>query len=282
MNLRFIKRMERETMENIIRLENVSYEYSGMVPALLDVSLSVEENDMLAVIGSNGSGKSTLLHIMNALVHPTAGKVFYKNKEITGTSLKDKDFLSTYRGDVGYVFQNSDVQLFCPTVFDELVFGPLELGLKKEEAIERANQVLSMLSIEDLKDRPSYMLSGGEQKRVAIGSVLTMNPRVILLDEPTSGLDPKTGAFLTELLFELNDIGKTIVIATHDLTLVDHLQSKTTLLSEDHRIVKNGKANDILNDTDLLIKANLIHEHLHRHGDKTHRHPHSHYFFHKH
>jgi cobalt/nickel transport system ATP-binding protein len=126
------------------------------------------------------------------------------------------------------------------------------------------------------------MLSGGEKKRVAIGSSLTMNPELLLLDEPASGLDPKTESFLTDLIISLSESGKTIVIATHDLELVDHLQPKVAVISEEHRIEKVGPVNEILQDQELLVKVNLVHEHRHRHGKKVHSHLHSHYFFHDH
>jgi cobalt/nickel transport system ATP-binding protein len=126
------------------------------------------------------------------------------------------------------------------------------------------------------------MLSGGEKKRVAIGSVLTMDPEVLLLDEPTNGLDPKTQCFLVELMFKLSEAGKTIVIATHDLALVDELNSEVAVLSEEHRVESSGNTDEILKDLDLLLKVNLIHEHMHSHGQTTHKHPHQHYLPHKH
>jgi cobalt/nickel transport system ATP-binding protein len=126
------------------------------------------------------------------------------------------------------------------------------------------------------------MLSGGEKKRVAIGSVLTMNPEVLLLDEPTNGLDPRTQAFLFDLLFSLNEAGKTVVIATHDLTVVADLEMTVALLSEEHTVEKIGAANEILADEELLLRTNLIHEHHHRHGQESHRHRHAHFFFHRH
>jgi cobalt/nickel transport system ATP-binding protein len=126
------------------------------------------------------------------------------------------------------------------------------------------------------------MLSGGEKKRVAIGAVLTMNPEVLLLDEPTNGLDPRTESFLLELMLSLSEAGKTLVIATHDLSLVDELHARVALLSEEHRIEKIGASEDILKDEELLLKVNLIHEHIHYHGQASHKHRHSHYFFHKH
>lgn len=266
----------------IIKTENVSYSYYGKIPALVDVSLEIKEGEKFAVIGANGSGKSTLLQIMNGLIHPSSGSIFFRGKEVSEKSLRGKEFLRFFREGVGYVFQDSDVQLFCPSVLDELLYGPMQLGMVESEAMDRAFEVMKMLNIENLKDRPSYMLSGGEKKRVAIGSVLTMNPDVLLFDEPTNGLDPRTQCFLVELLFELNEAGKTIVIATHDLSLVDELHCKVAVLSEDHRIEKIGNPDNILSDGELLLRVNLIHEHMHCHGDTAHRHLHSHYFFHKH
>jgi cobalt/nickel transport system ATP-binding protein len=156
------------------------------------------------------------------------------------------------------------------------------MDMTEEEAIHRAHEVLRMMGIEGLKDRPTYMLSGGEKKRVAIGSVLTMNPEVLLLDEPTNGLDPKTQAFLVELILSLSEAGKTVVIASHDLSLVDDLDMRVVLLSEDHLVEKVGPSSDILADTELLLRTNLIHEHRHYHGRESHRHLHGHFSFHRH
>lgn len=269
-------------MEDILRLENVSYSYHGTIPAVCDVSFSIRKGERFAIIGANGTGKSTLLQIMCGLVHQTSGRVWFRDNEVSHTTLRNKSFMKYFRERVGYVFQDSDIQLFCPTVLDELLYGPLQLEIEQNEAMDRAFAVMKMLEIEDLKDRPSYMLSGGEKKRVAIGSVLTMNPEVLLFDEPTNGLDPRTQCFLVELLLALSESGKTIVITTHDLSLVAELETEVALLSEEHRIEKVGDCREILKDEDLLLRANLIHEHLHVHGDKTHKHRHSHYFFHKH
>jgi cobalt/nickel transport system ATP-binding protein len=247
-------------MENIIRLEGVSYSYYGRIPAVRDISFSIKEGERFAVIGANGTGKSTLLQIMCGLIHQSEGNVWFRGNEVSEKTLRNRSFLKYFRESVGYVFQDSDIQLFCPTVLDELLYGPLQLEINKSEA----------------------MLSGGEKKRVAIGSVLTMNPEVMLFDEPTNGLDPRTQCFLVELLLLLSESGKTVVITTHDLSLVAELETKVALLSEEHRIEKVGNCGDILKDEDLLLKANLIHEHLHIHNNRAHKHRHSHYFFHKH
>lgn len=269
-------------MEHIIRVDDVSYSYYDKIPALSCVSISLSEGEKFAVIGSNGSGKSTLLKVMNGLLYPPSGKVSFQGEEVTEESLKNRAFLRLFRSSVGYVFQDSDVHLFCPSVLDELMFGPLQLGLSDDEAHERTKGVLEMLEISHLQDRPSYMLSGGEKKRVAIGSILTMNPGVLLLDEPMSGLDPKTRSFLIELMIFLNEAGKTLVIATHDLSLISELQCRVAVLSEDHRVEKIGTAEEILQDEDLLLKVNLIHEHMHYHGNQAHIHIHSHYLIHRH
>jgi cobalt/nickel transport system ATP-binding protein len=269
-------------MEDIISLKNINYSYYGRIPALKNVNFSVKRGEMFSVIGLNGSGKSTLLHIINALVTPDSGEVIFEGKPVNVKSLNDKSFGMKFRQRMGYIFQNPDIQLFCPTVFDELLFGPLQLDLSPEIARERAEQTLSYLGIGYLKERPVYMLSGGEKKKVAIASVLTMNPDILLVDEPLSSLDPKTQTFFIELLLELNHAGKTIIFTTHQLDLIEHLQPMVAVLSEEHTICKTGTAAEILNDEELLISVNLIHEHIHKHGMEEHKHYHSHYVFHKH
>jgi cobalt/nickel transport system ATP-binding protein len=269
-------------MANFISLKNIDYSYYGKIPALKNINLSVKKGEMFSIIGLNGSGKSTLLHIINALVFPDSGEVTFEGNTITEKSLRDKTFGLQFRQRMGYIFQNPDIQLFCPTVYDELLFGPLQLNMPLELARERADETLSYLGIGYLKDRAVYMLSGGEKKRVAIASVLTMNPDVLLVDEPLSSLDPKTQTFFIELLLELNRVGKTIIFTTHHLDLIEHLQPTVAVLSEEHTIRKTGTASEILDDQELLINVNLIHEHIHKHGEEEHRHYHSHYLFHKH
>lgn len=269
-------------MEEMIRIEGLSYSYYEKIPALRDISLSVGAGDRFAIIGANGSGKSTLLQIMGGLIQQSEGKYLFRGKEVSERTLQDKGFLRFFRERVGYVFQDSDVQLFCPTVMDELIYGPLQLAIKAKDAMERAEEIMQILNIENLRDRPTYMLSGGEKRRVAIGSVLTMNPEVLLLDEPTNGLDPRTQCFLVELMLALNEAGKTLVIATHDLSLVDELHARVALLSEEHMIEKTGSCEEVLRDEDLLLRVNLIHEHVHYHGEAVHKHRHSHYLFHRH
>ena len=269
-------------MEDIITLKNIDYSYYGKILALKNINLSIKKGEMFSIIGLNGCGKSTLLHIINALIFPDSGDVLLEGNPVTEKVLRGTSFGTQFRQRMGYIFQNPDIQLFCPTVFDELLFGPLQLNLPIETAIERAEQTLLFLGIGYLKERSVFMLSGGEKKRVAIASVLTMNPDILLVDEPLSSLDPKTQSFFIELLLELNKAGKTIIFTTHHLDLIDHLQPRVAVLSDEHTIRKTGSASEILGDEELLISVNLIHEHIHKHGNEVHRHSHSHYGFHKH
>lgn len=269
-------------MPEIFNFKDVGFSYLQGHPAITNINLRVNEGEILSIIGANGSGKSTLLHLFCGLIFPTQGEVLFKGTELNEKALKDPDFNRKFRASIGYIFQNSDAQLFCPTVLDELLFGPLQLGLSKDSAYERADEVSRMLNISELKDRPPYLLSGGEKKRVSIGAVLTTNPEFLVIDEPMSGLDPKTRSFFIELIFQLNEAGKTIIITTHHLELVDHLQSRVAVLSEQHTIEKTGSAEEVLQDIDLLIRTNLIHEHLHRHGENIHKHLPQGFLFHKH
>lgn len=267
---------------NIFSFDTVSYQYHGRIPALIDVSFSVQKGERFAIIGSNGSGKSTLLNLCAGLIHPDRGTIFFDGDILSEQSLRQTAFRQSFRSRVGFIFQDADVQLFCPTVYDELVFGPLQLGLDSAAATARAEEVMQMLQIEPLRSRPTHMLSGGEKKRVSLGCVLTMNPDVLLFDEPTNGLDPRTQVFLLELMLALNEAGKTIIMATHDLGMVSEMQARVAVLSEEHRIERVGMADEVLHDEELLLRVNLVHEHVHFHGGQKHSHLHSHYLFHKH
>jgi cobalt/nickel transport system ATP-binding protein len=269
-------------MDTILSLDSVSFGYVQNRPALSDINLKVEKGEIFTIVGSNGSGKSTLLHILGGLLFPQNGEFQFNGQLVNEEKLKSVEFNRYFRSHIGYVFQNPDVQLFCPTVLDELIFAPQQLGIGDEEAMKRAQEVMEMLNIDCLADRPTYMLSGGEKKRVAIGAILTSNPEVLIIDEPVSGLDPKTRSFLIELIFTLNKAGKTIVIATHHLELVNHFQSRVLVLSEKHRIEKIGSCDEILSDTDMLLRTNLIGLYPHRHDGTIHKHLPTGFLFHSH
>ena len=179
-----------------------------------------------------------------------------------------------FHREVGLVFQDPDIQLFSATVFDDVAFGPLQLGLEPAEVRRCCDAALALMEITDLADRAPFELSGGEKKRAAIASVLSLEPRVILLDEPTASLDPRTKWILVNLIRRLGGQGRTIITATHELDIVPIIAERVVVLGEDRRILGDGRPNEILADRDLLIRANLIHEHLHEHGGELHRHLH--------
>jgi cobalt/nickel transport system ATP-binding protein len=266
----------------IFNLHQVEFSYVDHCPALKAVELKIHQSESVAILGSNGCGKSTLLSIMDGLLFPTAGFIEAYGTRLTEPQLSFEDFAHFFRSRVGFVFQNPDVQLFCPTVWEEVSFGPLQLDLPKEEVRQRTHGVLALLGIEQLADRAPFNLSGGEKKKVAIASVLSMNPEVLLLDEPGNGLDPRTQAWFIEFLQQLRETGKTIVAATHDLSIVDEIAERILVLDEDHRIIADDAAAEILRNEELLLKANLIHEHYHHHDGVLHRHRHSHVIGHRH
>lgn len=259
----------------LLALDDVAYAYLGRFPALDGVSLRVERGERLALLGANGCGKSTLLKILDGLVVPDRGAYRAFGEPVTEDSLEDEQFNAAFRGRVGFVFQNSDTQVFSQSVREEIAFGPLNMGLDPAVVEARVADTLAMLEIAPLADRPPYRLSGGEKKRVAIASVLVMNPDVLLFDEPTAALDPRTQQWLVELIGELHQAGKTIVLATHDLDALPLLADRGVVLGEDHRVAGEGTPDAVLADRDLLLRANLVHEHSHRHGPVSHAHPHA-------
>jgi cobalt/nickel transport system ATP-binding protein len=267
-------------METIFDLKNVSYTYVGKISALNDISFKVMPGEQISIMGSNGSGKSTLLTLLDGLIYPTSGEFYAFGNQIEEEvfdAIKDNEFRSYFRKRVGFVFQNSDVQLFSSTVFEEVAFGPMQLNMSPEEVKTRVIEVLDMLGITKLEDRAPHTLSGGEKKKVCIASVLANNPDILLLDEPTAGLDPRTQLWLVELLQELGRAGKTIITATHDLETVEQISKRSIVMNEDHRIVVDGDVEHVLNNRELLLSTNLIHEHMHIHGKLVHGHLHAHY-----
>jgi cobalt/nickel transport system ATP-binding protein len=257
-------------------LDGVCHSYGTGLSALDRIGLTLEAGQHVAIVGANGSGKSTLLKMLDGLVFCGSVTISAFGHPLTEDALEDPAFRREFRSRVGFVFQDADVQLFCNTVFDELAFGPLQLGLPADEVRSRVAEVAGALRIEKLLDRAPYTLSGGEKKRVAIASVLTMRPQVLLMDEPTNALDPRSQVWLLDVLAEWKRAGRTVVIATHDLSAAAESCERMIVLSEEHRVVADGRPEDILAQRDLLLQVNLIHEHEHRHGTLRHAHPHSH------
>jgi cobalt/nickel transport system ATP-binding protein len=192
-------------------------------------------------------------------VFPTSGTFHAFGEPVTEEALEDEQFSTGFRSRVGFVFQNSDAQVFSPTVREEIAFGCLQLGMSLDQAAARVDDVLAMLGIGDLADRAPFQLSGGQKKKVAIASVLVMNPEVLLFDEPTAALDPRTQQWLTDLIVELGAAGRTIVLATHDLDCLDVMADRALVFAENHTIVADAAPSAILDDRDLLLRVNLIH-----------------------
>jgi cobalt/nickel transport system ATP-binding protein len=258
----------------LLRCRDLRYAYLDRFRALDGVSFDVAAGETLALLGANGCGKSTLLKVLDGLIFPSAGSYEAFGHPVTEDHLEDEQFSAAFRGRVGFIFQNTDAQVFSPSVREEVAFGPLQLGLGRDEVEQRIADVFAMLEIADLADRAPYQLSGGQKKRVAIASVLVMNPEVLLFDEPTAALDPRTQQWLLELIVELGRAGKTIVLATHDLDVLEWVCSRCLVFSEQHRIVREGTPDEVLDDRDTLLAANLIHPHAHRHGRLVHAPPH--------
>lgn len=260
----------------IFELVDVRQEYREGAPALDGVSLRIEPGEHVAVVGANGSGKSTLLKMLDGLVFPLSGSLSAFGRPLTEEALADAEFRREFRSRVGFVFQEADVQLFCSNVYDELAFGPLQLGLAEDEVRRRVEEAAAQLRMESFLDRAPYTLSGGEKKRVAIGSVLTMQLDVLLLDEPTNALDPRSQVWLLDVLDAWKLAGKTVVIATHDLSIAAESADRIVVLTEEHTVCADGPPADVLRQRELLLEVNLIHEHQHRHRGELHAHPHGH------
>lgn len=262
---------------NVFELSDVSYAYRPGEPALCGVNLAVAAGERLALLGPNGCGKSTLEKILAGLIFPT-GRVVAFGREITAQAMQDKKFAAAFRRRVGFVFQNSDVQIFCASVRDEIMYGPLAAGLTPDEARARADEIMAFVDIAALADRMPHHLSGGEKKKVAFAAVLAVNPDVLILDEPTNALDPRTQRWMLDALARLAATGKTIITATHYLDIVGELADRVVVMNEAHTVAAAGRPADILRDRPLLLAANLVDEryHVHLHGDDGHVHIHRH------
>jgi cobalt/nickel transport system ATP-binding protein len=261
---------------HIFLVKNLSYDYPGNIPALRKVSFNIGAGELVALVGANGSGKSTLLKLLDGLIFPTDGELLAFGQLLSEKTMKDGTFVAEFRRKVGLVFQDPDVQLFSATVWDEVIFGPLQLGISKDEVASRGNEVLELLNIAHLRERHPYFLSGGEKKKVSLASVLSLRPQVLLLDEPTTGLDPRSQGNLIDFLFQWADKEKSMVFSTQDLDIVEEIATRVIVIGAEHNILADGKPEEFLSDPDFLLRANLVHEHSHRHRELVHRHPHLH------
>lgn len=238
--------------KNIIKLENICYSYPGSDSMVLHhLNLEINQGDRIGMMAPNGSGKTTLLHTIMGICRPDSGSI-----QIFGKQLKlEKDFLPI-RAKIGLLFQDSDDQLFCPTVLDDVAFGPLNLGLSRDAALDIAQKTLKQLGIESFEQTITHRLSGGQKRLVALAAVLAMEPEVLLLDEPTAGLDNKVQKKLIDIL---NGLDIPYFVISHEFDFVSLVTDK--LYSMD-----SGR---ILTEDEIHIHR---HEHIHRQG----KHPHIH------
>ncbi len=252
--------------KNIFEVQNVSYAYEGKQTALDHVELAIRAGESLVILGANGCGKSTLLKLLDGLYFPSAGSIRAFGQPLTEEALRDDEYNFAFRRRVGLVFQDPDVQLFSPSVLDEVAFAPLQLGFSRGEVNRRIDAALGALRIEQLRDRAPHRLSGGEKRRVALASLMTLEPEVWLMDEPTTGLDPRSQSWLVEFIRDQQKQGKTMVTATHDLSVAEDIASRICVFSEDHHVEAVGEPEEILHDHELLHRCNLAHYHAHDHA----------------
>jgi cobalt/nickel transport system ATP-binding protein len=265
-----------ETVAPLLELVDIHYAYREGIPALSGLSLSVHPAERIAVLGANGCGKSTLLKLLGGLIFPQSGSYRAFGRQIDDRLLSHDPFGIYFRKEVGILFQNSDAQLFNPTVEDEIAFGPLQMNDPPEQIRSKVHRTIERFGIGALRDRAPYELSGGEKKKVAIASMMVMDPRILLLDEPTAGLDPRSSRALVDAIIEAEESGKTVVTATHDLHVVSEIARRVLVFGEDRRILASGTPEEILSNRSLLLAANLVHLHRHAHEDYWHAHEHEH------
>jgi cobalt/nickel transport system ATP-binding protein len=258
----------------LFELRDVGFDYDG-IAALRGLSLAIAQGERVVLLGANGSGKSTLLRILDALCFPSQGSLSFAGEPLTPKRLQDDGFALAFRRRVALVFQNPDVQLFNPTVFDEVAFAPLQMQWTKEKVIAKVEETLTVMGISHLRERPPYRLSGGEKKRVALASVLVLDPDVLLLDEPTATLDPRSQSQVIDLIQAWKGSAKTVVTATNQLEIVEDIADRVVVL-EGGSVSANGTPDEILTNQESLLRANLVHAHRHSHGGVFHSHPHLH------
>ena len=238
--------MQNKTIE----IENLCYTYPDGTQALNNLTLTLSLSERTAILGANGSGKSTLLYHLNALIVPQCGSVRIGGQEVTKATADE------IRKTVGLLFDNPDNQLFSPTVFDDICFGPLNLKIDKAEASARAKDTMAAVGISHLADKSPYNLSLGQKKRCAIAGILAMRPEIIIMDEPFSGLDPMSLKQFLKILQELSSQGTAQIISTHDVDLAYAWADRVILLSEGRLLCSGGR--EVLQNRELVEEAGLM------------------------
>ena len=254
----------------MIEINGISHRYQER-EILVDIGFTQAEGEKAVLLGCNGSGKSTLLKILAGLIAPVAGSYRYRGEPVTPARLRDRAYAVQFRREVALLFQNPDTMLFNPTVFDEIAFGPRQLGLSDLQ--DRVHHWAATVGVTPHLRRPPFGLSGGEKQKVALAALLAVEPKLLLLDEPTASLDPRSTGWLVDFLAELP---VTTLVSTHNLSLAPELGRRALVLGENHRLIHDGPLAALLDDLPRLAAANLVHSHRHRHGAIEHSHPHVH------
>jgi len=239
-------------MTTLLEFDNIHYAYPNCRESLSGVTFSVKKGAKVALVGPNGAGKTTLLLMCNGVLEPSKGRVLLNGEPLQYNSRS----LREIRKKVGLVFQNSDTQLFAPTIYQDVAFGPLNLGMTPDEIRTTVTRSLAAVGLSGYEKRPPHQLSGGEKKRAAIAGTLAMEPEVLVFDEPTSSLDPAGAADLMELLDELNSQGKTIIISTHDVELA-YLWADQIILVNKGTVLHAGTPEEVFTDPALITSSNL-------------------------
>jgi cobalt/nickel transport system ATP-binding protein len=255
-----------------LEVEGLCLELGGRSVAS-GLSFAVAVGERAVLLGVNGCGKTTLLKALAGLLSPTLGRISYDGVVLDSRRLNDPAFRRRFRGEVALLFQNVDAMLFNPTVADEIAFGPRQLGLPDVDG--RVARWSQLLDLEPLLERAPFELSGGEKKRVALGAVLAVDPKLLLLDEPTGGLDPAWAARVVDLLSELR--GATVIVSTHNLSIVEELGPRAMLMAPGRSgLLYDGSSTALVTNDALLVESGLAHRHHHRHGAAEHAHFHVH------
>ena len=265
-----------DASETAFSVRAVSYRYN-QAQALNGLSMQVARGERVALLGANGSGKSTLLRLLAGLCFADQGDISFFGERLTERRFEEEAFFYNFRRRVGLVFQNPDIQLFNPSVFDEVAFGPLQLRWPKTQIRERVERALESMGISHLRDRAPHRLSGGEKKRVALASVLVTDPEVLLLDEPSAALDPLSQSQIVALLASWKNGAKTVVcLLTHDMDTLEDPADRC-YEPEAGRIAGEGAPLTVLHNVALLERSGLVRVHEHVHDtDSGHPHPHLH------
>ena len=238
--------------EKIIKVERLKFSYEKGKEILKGIDVEIKKGEKIAVLGNNGSGKTTFFMNLNGVYLFDEGNIYLKGRKIE----KNKKDLNYLRENIGIVFQNPDNQIIGSTVYEELSFGLINLGLSKKEIEERIEEISQKLNLKKYLDTPSHYLSGGEKKRVCIGDIVAMNPEIIIFDEPTAELDQLNVKILEEILNDLSMEKKTIILSTHDIDFAFRFADRILVFS-DGEIIGDGTSEEIFKDTELLKKANL-------------------------